>query len=86
MRGLIISIFLVITFVGCSNYSEEFIVSGEITQVEDNIIYVERKPIKVGDTDEFKVGQKVKISLIDTTSEDDWDVNDFRVKKIEHIK
>jgi hypothetical protein len=73
---------LVLILAGCSSYSEEFIISGEVTRIEGNMVSIDNQEIIVDDSSDFKVGQKVKVTLIDYTSEDDWDPSDFEVKKL----
>lgn len=38
------------------------------------------------DKSDFEVGQRVKVTLIDKTVENDWDPNGFKVKEIDIIK
>lgn len=76
---------LVLGLVGCSNYSEENTISGELTKIEEDMIYVDSRPLKVKDTSDFAIGQPVKIAFIDKTPEEDWDPNDFKVKEIINI-
>ncbi|KHE71786.1 hypothetical protein LD39_07940 [Halobacillus sp. BBL2006] len=73
--------------VGCSSYSEEFIISGEVTRIEGNLVSIDYQEIKVDNPSDFKVGQKIKVTtLIDHTSEEDWDPSDFEVRKVIFIK
>ncbi|MBP1947462.1 hypothetical protein [Virgibacillus litoralis] len=76
---------LILGLVGCSNYSEENTISGDITKIEEDMIYVDSRPLKVKDTSDFAIGQTVKIAYIDNTPEEDWDSNDFKVKEIINI-
>jgi len=80
------TLMLVFILVGCSDYSSEFTKIGEITRIEEGIIYIDDSPIKIKDTSDFEMGQRVKVTLIDKTGEDDWDPNDFKVKEIDIIK
>ncbi|MFD1019558.1 hypothetical protein [Thalassobacillus hwangdonensis] len=86
MRFVITGIMLVLFLAGCSSYSEEFIISGEVTRVEGDLVSIDNQEIKVDDPSDFKVGQKVKVTLIDHTSEEDWDPDDFEVKKVTFMK
>ncbi|HWO77399.1 MAG TPA: hypothetical protein VNM69_16155 [Bacillus sp. (in: firmicutes)] len=77
---------LLVFLVGCSTYSQEFTVSGEITKIDKNLIFVDYLPIRYRHASDFEMGQRIKVTLIDRTSEDVWDYTDFTVKKIEIIE
>ena len=77
-------LFLVLVLlIGCSNYAEENTKKGIITEIEKDRIYIDGDPMNVRDTSDLKVGQKVKVTFIDSTAAEDWDPNDFEVKEIE---
>ena len=80
------TLLLIFTLVGCSTYSSEFVKTGEITRIGKGMIYIDDNPIKIKNPSDFEVGQRVKVTLIDKTGENDWDPNDFKVKGIEIIK
>jgi hypoxanthine-guanine phosphoribosyltransferase len=86
MRLFIVLFLLVFTFIGCSNYTKEFTITGEITRIEENMVSIDNRVIIVDDISKLKQGQNVQVTLIDHTAEDDWDPKDFKVKKIEIIK
>ncbi|UOQ83466.1 hypothetical protein [Gracilibacillus salinarum] len=76
---------IMILLVGCSSYSEELTKTGEITKIDEKLVYVDEEPFNVGKTAHLHVGQKVKVTFIDTTSEDVWDPDDFYIKSIEKL-
>jgi len=77
------------TLFSCNNYkSEEFIVEGNITSIdkENNYIYVsDQGPIIYRDHDKLKFGQKIKLELYSTSSEDIWDPKKIKIKSVEII-
>lgn len=80
-------LFLVLVLLtGCNSYAEEVTRTGIITKIEKNRIYIDRDPLNVKDSSDLKVGQKVKVTFIDSTPAEDWDPNDFEVKEIEIIE
>ncbi|MGI8313772.1 hypothetical protein [Halobacillus mangrovi] len=77
--------FICLAISGCTNDSEEFEITGEITRIEDEMISIGTREIIVNNVTKYKVGQKVKATLIDHTAEEDWDPDDYEVKEIEII-
>ncbi|MCR2805833.1 hypothetical protein [Paenibacillus soyae] len=57
---------------------------GEITFIdaEKNQMDINGQSIYADNISKYEIGQKVKVTLIDTTSQDDWDPEDFKVKEI----
>lgn len=87
MRSYFIIIIFLFILISCSSYSKEFEISGNVTKIEGNMISIDGDVIKVEKgISKLKVGQKVKVTLIDNTPEDDWDPDDFTVKNIQIIK
>ncbi|MCF2945213.1 hypothetical protein L1N82_16465 [Paenibacillus tarimensis] len=71
---------------GCYKYQESFTTEGKITSIDvtNQTIAVNHNTVYTGDHDitKLKQGQQVKITLIDTTSENDWDPSDYIVTEI----
>ncbi|WP_226671089.1 hypothetical protein [Metabacillus litoralis] len=82
----IFSLLLAFALVGCSGEQYELKITGEITKVEEGMIYLDDRPIKIKNSSDFNIGQRVKVTLIDKTGEDDWNPDDFRVKELKIIK
>lgn len=89
-RFLVCNLVMIVLLMGCQRYSEVFVKEGEITGIdkEKSLIYVDRDPIKIKDidTNEFTIGQTLRITLEDRSSDDDWNPDDFTVRKIEYIE
>lgn len=79
---------MIVLLMGCQRYSEVFVKEGEITGIdkEKSLIYVDRDPIKIKDTNEFTIGQTLRITLEDGSPDDDWNPDDFTVRGIEYIE
>lgn len=45
MRKFMVLFLFVFTFIGCSNYTNEFTITGEITRIEDNMVSIGDKVI-----------------------------------------
>jgi hypothetical protein len=85
-RAILLMITLFVLILNSCGYRETFIVTGEIEQIDkvNKLIFIKDKgPIKVNTISEYQVGQMLEVTLIDTTGEDCWCPDDFKVKKIE---
>lgn len=87
MKSIFLLVIVICILIGCNSYSETFVIEGKITEInkDRSFVYVDHAPIKVKKTDQFKIGQKIRITLNDRTADDDWDPEDFSIKKIEYL-
>ncbi|WP_422660604.1 hypothetical protein ACK8P5_09010 [Paenibacillus sp. EC2-1] len=85
---LVCILVMIVLLMGCQRYSEVFVKEGEITGIdkEKSLIYVDRDPIKIKDTNEFTIGQTLRITIEDRSPDDDWNPDDFKVREIEYIE
>ena len=100
-RIIVSLLFLSVLFiVGCSDYQEDFTFTGTVEEIHDEekmLIIKEYDGVDEGSQDgnvyeipvdkvqEYKVGQKLKVTVFSNTDDDVWDLDrmKFKIRKID---